>query len=670
VSAALLWASVLSVPAAANARTPTISIYTDQLAGPPLMGLGVELDPYDSFQPTPLQWNLIFERLDFMKPGFLRVVEPAYDYFAGYDPLHNPRYHWNGGHVKQLLTILSYAKSRGIPVVLGDWGDPIIDGDPRIPAEFLQQLHDVYGFTNIRYYNLTNEPNYQGSCDFACWAGMVRTLSAEFASLGLNSWLALVGPDNANSWDDTAAAQALDRTGGLDTDNPTGGDSWVTRTLQTVPGLIGAYDSHRYATIWGIEHGVYGDQMRARREQISNADSPSKPYFEGEVGMTARQMTPFAVRMLGRSARPALAPLIDPRVAPLVDPSARASAGAFVDSQPHIRQFLYGAWMGDMMTQALSAGVSGASAWDLDDAMHVGGQYGSQNLKQWGFWNSLGGQDGYPPSDVNLRPWYYAWSVLARSFPAGSLPLVTPATGVAGLRVAAAKIPSGSRYALSVAVANDSTSARSITLMVPSARQPITLVRYDYFYSDRPVDATGLPTPVQSVSGVRLARGLTLRLPARGIVVLSSPANSIVPLHEGTQALTDDLGNWSVAASHTKGLKLDHSAPPRFNDDPSRAVVRSKHPQYLIYRAGFITSFELKAYYHGTLGLRAFVSRNGRSWSPIAIESTNAAPSLGGHGWYLDELLPGAPIPLGAKQLMIELSSRQTELSQVNIEYR
>src|SRR5438270_4859987 len=181
---------------------------------------------------------------------------------------------------------------------------------------------------------------------------MVRKLSTEFRSLGLSSWLQLVGPDNANSWDDTAPAQARDRTSGLDTDNPLGGDAWVTKTLRAVPRFIGAYDSHRYGTIWGIEHGVYGDQMRARREQISNVDSPTKPYFEGELGTTARQVSPFAVRGLMHSWR---------LLAPLIDPSARASAGAFVDSQPHIRQFAYGVWTGDMMVQAIAAGISGAS---------------------------------------------------------------------------------------------------------------------------------------------------------------------------------------------------------------------------------------------------------------------------------------------------------------------
>jgi hypothetical protein len=149
-------------------------------------------------------------------------------------------------------------------------------------------------------------------------------------------------------------------------------------TLTSIPTLIGAYGSHRYATIWGVENGVYGDQVRARREEISNLDSPAKPYFAGEVGLTARQTTPFMARdwSNARAHRSLLA---------LIDPSSRSRLSTFVDSQPHIGEFNYGVWMGDMMIQAIGARLAGASAWDLDDAMHVGGQYGARNLKQWGF---------------------------------------------------------------------------------------------------------------------------------------------------------------------------------------------------------------------------------------------------------------------------------------------
>jgi hypothetical protein len=374
----------------------------------------VEVDPYDTLAPAQLDWPLITQRLDFMSPGFLRVVEPASTYFAGYSASGEPMYKWTSPSVQELAMILTYAQSRGIPVVLGDWADPLIGGDARIPADFLLALRDIYGFTVVRYYNVINEPNNAGaSCPFACWTNIMQAVAAEFARAGLTGVVSLVGPDDANSWDDTPSAQASDLQSGLDSDNPIGGDSWVTDSLRSIPTLIGAYDSHRYATIPGIEGGVYGDQMRARRLEISNLDSAAKPYFAGEVGVVARQTSPFTRDEAPRAITRPLAELLDPS-------AIGAQSGTFLDSQPHIDEFDYGVWMGDMMIQAIDSGLSGASAWDLDDAMHTGGGYGAANLKKWGFWNSLGGQDGYPASDLELRPWYYAWSVLSRAFPAGS----------------------------------------------------------------------------------------------------------------------------------------------------------------------------------------------------------------------------------------------------------
>ena len=250
---------------AVAASVPKITVFTDELAGPPLMGLGAQLDPFDALRPNQINWSLLTERLQFMRPGVLRVVEPASMYFGGYDVAGNPTYRWTDPHVQELLSILSIAKGLGITVVLGDWGNPLIRGDARVPIEFIGQLRNTYGYTNVRYYNVTNEPNDSSSCDFSCWTGMMKAIATETTRLGYQSWLSLVGSDNANSWDDTQTAQTLDRTVGLDQDNPLGGDAWLTKTVAAIPSLMGAYDSHRYATIWGVENGVYGDQVRAHK---------------------------------------------------------------------------------------------------------------------------------------------------------------------------------------------------------------------------------------------------------------------------------------------------------------------------------------------------------------------------------------------------------------------
>ncbi|HWF49520.1 MAG TPA: hypothetical protein VG294_02655 [Solirubrobacteraceae bacterium] len=659
---AVCWASVVVLVLAlgvhtsrARAAGPALTLYTDQLADPAFMGLGVQLDPYDTLKPAQLNWPLITQRLDFMGPGLMRVVEPASDYFAGYDASGNPTYRWTSNHVQELLSILGYAQSRGITVVLGDWGNPLIQGDARIPADFIGALHTTYGFTVLRYYNVMNEPNGAGpSCPFSCWTGIMKTVSAEFTKLGEQSWIQLVGPDNANSWDDTQVAQAADRSSGLETDNPLGGDSWVTASLQSIPGLIGAYDSHRYATIWGVANGVYGNQVLARREEISNLDSPAKSYFAGEVGLTARQVTPFtAASMRSTSA-----------LRSLLDPSA-IGASTFIDSQPNITTFNYGVWMGDMMIQAISAGLSGASAWDLDDAMHVGGGYGNLNLKQWGFWNSLAGQNGYPASDLAPRPWYYAWSVISRAFPAGAQTLAVPSTGLPGVRVAAARIPNATKYDLSIAMVNDSAAARTITLTVPSVTTPLNLAQYNYAAGGLPVDANGLPVPAQNLA-VQPSTGITVQLPADALVVLTSHGfGTPVALDQGTTTLDDGLRDFHLTYAHSRALKLDHSSPATFNYAPSRATPTGKHNQFLAYRASQIASFELKAYYPKTLRLLAYGSEDGTTWTPIALASTAPSPAVGGHQ-LLTELFPSQPIPAATNRLKIVLGP-STELAQTRI---
>lgn len=645
-----------SKPPAKPKSSAPVTLFPAQTAGPPLMGLGVEWDPYDSFRPSPALWDLIEQRAAFISPGFIRVVEPASGYFAGYDSSHNPTYRWSSTHVQQLLQILAFAQAHHITVVLGDWADPLINDDPRVPAEFIQQLRDTYGITDIDYYDPMNEPNYNTNCAFTCWTNVITSLHNEFAQLGM-SWIQLVGPSDGNSWDDTAAVQAADVRTGLDTDNPAN-DAWVTKTLQAIPSQIGGYASHRYSTIWGIENGVYEDQMLTRRDEISNLDSPAKPYFEGEVGLTVRMTDPFAQALTWSQRR---------MLPALVDPSAHATAGTFTDSQPHIGEFDYGTWMGDMIIQAIDGGLSGASAWDLDDAMHTGGGYGTDNLKKWGFWNSLGGQDGYPASDLDLRPWYYAWSILSRSFPAGAQALTVPSTGLAGVRVAAVRIPRKSGYALSFALVNEDSSARTIKLFVHYVRHRMNFAVYHYFAGEQPTDANGFPVPAETLHGVDLTRGYSVTLPSQGLVVLSSLGLSSTKLFEGSRTLTDDFGSFRDVYERSKGLRIDTSNPLVFDGDKSRATVSKKGARYLIYRLHGITSFQLKLFAKAGAVVGVYTSSDDKHWTSVPLASTPSAPSLEGRGWYLDELLPLAPL-LPAAFLKVEIPSGHIELAQMRIQ--
>ena len=96
------------------------------------------------------------------------------------------------------------------------------------------------------------------------------------------------------------------------------------------------------------------------------------------------------------------------------------------DQQPRVKTFAYGVLMADLVAQAAChRRWRAASAWDLDDAMHVvnGRPHPAipddLTLKVWGFWNTQGGAMGHP-ADEAIRPWFYTWSLMSRLFPKGA----------------------------------------------------------------------------------------------------------------------------------------------------------------------------------------------------------------------------------------------------------
>ena len=353
----------------------------------------------------------------------------------------------------------------------------------------------------------------------------------------------------------------------------------------------------------------------------------------------------------------------------LMDPSSRSHVSTFVDSQPHIADFEYGVWMGDMMIQALGGGLAGASAWDLDDAMHVGGQYGADNLKRWGFWNSLGGQDSYPASDLTPRPWYYAW--------VGTLSRVSGREPVAG---GAGQRPSGTEGGCG----QDPGRLR----LRPVARGGQRLRHPAFDHPDRAIrggrgdpcalrlllrsaehQPQWLPGAGSGPGPTRLSAGVTISLPSRGLVVLTSLGfGGPVALDQGARTLLDNLGDWRRGAARTSGLTLDHSNPSQFNYAASRVMVRPprkpkpkpkskpKPPpaQFLAYHSSQVTSFQLKAYSERAPQVSVYGSEDGAAWAPIVLASTNPAPAVGGRQM-LSELFPAASLPAGVNRIKLVL---------------
>ena len=442
----VFWALVLllAVPLVAQSEPGTqsaqqLSVHTDKLLVPSLIGFGVQLDPYE-YPPTAAQWTQIKNRLDLLKPAFLRVMLHADMYCLQLNSVGCQTYVWSDRSqpfpeaFQQTLRILDWAQSHHIPVMLGEWSWPNLShvstvlpitspADPRwaeIIAPLLQYLLHSRHYTVLRFYNYMNEPNggwmWPGGnkgVDYGAWLRGLQHLRGVLDQEHLQQ-IALVGPDNSANWD------------------------WLDRTAHDAASTVGAWEMHWYPKDSEVTGGEIFRLLDGKRRMLlaTDPDAVSKPRFMGEVGL-------ITGRING-------------------------------DQQPRVRTFRYGMLMADLAVQICQAGWMGASAWDLDDAMHVvnGKPHtdppGPLTLKTWGFWNSQGARMGNP-NDESIRPWFTPWMLLAHLFAPGSAVYqVSDPTSSDGVRAIAARSVQDGREAWSLLLVNDHDEAAVATVAIPA----------------------------------------------------------------------------------------------------------------------------------------------------------------------------------------------------------
>jgi len=451
----------------------TFTVFSQAVIRPSYLGTGIHFAPFEKTL-TADQWNTILTRVRFMAPRFVRIMIDADFYSSGLDGSGNPIYTWNSAAMQQTCRMLDYCESNAVAVVFGEWAPPYAISPSLFPGidvtsavwtqmigNCLDYLRNTKGYTCICYYNFVNEPNgsWSGVGNYPDWQTGLNNLYAELLGRGFLSWLKITGPDT------------------------TGADDWVGNAATNLSSELGAYDIHRYGSASDVESGALASQMTALRYIINTID-------------TSGQTKTFTMNETG---------IIDGKILP--------------DSQPNVRTHKYGVWTADMVVQDILGGMDGQINWDLDDAQHTGGGYGKDNLKQWGFWNSYGGQDGYDSADVDPRPWFYTWSLLSKFLPQGGQTLsVANDKSVPGVRVAALKKANGISWDFSFVVVNDSDTAGRITVAVPGAGA-CTMKQYNYESGDAPnypVDANKLPVPAGTYA-FNLGSGFAVTTQARSI---------------------------------------------------------------------------------------------------------------------------------------------------------
>lgn len=443
------------------------------------MGVGVQWDPYE-YVPSLEQKRLIEQRVAFAHPGLIRVCVSNRDYFSGYQS-GNPLYAWKGKHNPQfdhLCEILAFATKHKIPVMFGEWGPPgevnlgerrerIEVPDPRWARMFVdlvQYLVEECGYTAIQFLNYVNEPNgsWSGNKDFQSWSTGVSNLAHELEARGLSGKLKIIGPDT------TATTKWTE------------GFEWVERSCKEIPNRIGAYDVHWYAEDDEVHNGLIEPYLHRMRERVLATDpkAKSKRFILGECGLVTGKTNG--------------------------------------DQQPRVREFEYGIMVADLVAQVARAGWHTALAWDLDDAMHVNQGPatpipGPNTLKVWGFWNSWGAAMG-KPEEEKPRPWFYAWSLIGRLFPAGTRIISAEGLPSQSMRALAGM----NKGRLQLMLINNSGKEANLTVQAGGV-PPHAYRLYHYFLNDRPTDGDGFAKPASENVKIDFEKGWQVTLPAEGI---------------------------------------------------------------------------------------------------------------------------------------------------------
>lgn len=449
VAAAMLFAVACSRPVEVRVSQEVIN--------PCYLGNGVEWDPYDEavswgHDLAEADWETLYARLDYMKPQYVRcMINSPFTYYTG-SGFEDTR------HADKLLKLLSYCQSRGVMVVYGEYNPPAweMKGSQEwveASVKHLNYLVEDQGFDCIRHFVIFNEPDGNWAStngDFAFWKEMVRRFRAEMDKYpALKENVSLAGPDAVIDYRNPAS--------------PYDAAGWLKATVEEVP-EIGIYDMHAYP---GQRYVRSGEFEKTLRQMKALAD---KPIILGEAGF----------KYFSDPADSSLAKEYWRRVEG--HPFTKGS-----DCNMLVYDTFYALDMAVMLCSVMNSGFSGAAAWMLDDAMHSNGDSGlTEDVKLWGMWNILGAEVFGDPSQEEIRPWYYTWSLMCRHFPAGSRILKLEASLPDGVSATAARTPSGT-YSLAFVNVSDQPVELSVRLPEPCEGYSLQL------FTDKLEDASPLP---------------------------------------------------------------------------------------------------------------------------------------------------------------------------------
>lgn len=473
----VLWSGCAAPPQA------VVTVDTNVVISDGYIGNGAQWDPYQldygkgRLEISEADWKKMYARLDFMRPQFIRVMTNTTSVMK--DGKLEPE-----RGLEHLSHILDYCQSRGVTVMFGDWGGGMVDArsnsihekNLHAAAEYARFLIDERGYSCIKYYNMVNEPNgYWSSTDgnYSLWARAIRCFHNELERLNLTDKLSVVGPDAA-IW---KAEEAW----------------WVDSCATHLQEEIGLYDIHTYPSKSTVNSGAYTDIISAYKRFVP-AD---KKIVMGEIGFK----------------------FVEPADSLYQQENLRRAAAkpyaSMDDSQMFVYDYMYGTDMADALFQTVNAGFSGSIVWMLDDAMHA--KEAPDKLKVWGFWNIFG-DEYFGAGEEEVRPWFYAWSLLTRYMPAGAKVYKVNTTGDAAVKAIAVEKDGQQMFAL----VNVSKEPKTVMLKCPALASLEGVKQFVYSDGTLQKDGDAHLLPNRAGLTLKLDKGESLVMPGESLVIYTN----------------------------------------------------------------------------------------------------------------------------------------------------
>ena len=457
-----------------------IVVKTSEIINANYIGNGVQWDPYPQAykfwnQPISEQdWETLYNRLNVMKPSFVRVVYDAYDKYAdGNEDAYNPE-----RFIEGLEKVLQYCQDNNITVMLGNWGygqvnpnngGSIFENRIENAAKYLDFLVNTKGFTCIKYYNTVNEPNLGGSAtegNYELWKNTTLFFYDKMLERNLESKVKLAGPDIAVF--------------NLSTDI-----QWITKSVNDFGNKIGIYDIHTYPSKGSMFSGEYENVLKTVKDNIPTGTE----IIIGEFGFKYET---------GNSN-------LDKELANENSNNINSNPNIAKDSNTLVKTFEHGVDIISLTMKIVNAGYSGSINWGLDDAMHSGTTSGT-DLKTWGFWNILGNELFNNPDDENLRPHFYTYSLLTRYMQNGTKVFKVDVPRRTGLDAIA--VEKDGKYM--IAINNIHKDDYEIMLSIDNLAELNELKQFLFKKENRKQDANGYPLPEKENMSFKSGEKLTI----------------------------------------------------------------------------------------------------------------------------------------------------------------